>query len=147
MVFERGMKSGYPGPQQNGFTLFEVVVVVCIISILAVFALDRYCKLLVDVERTTMEYTLGVMRSALHIQYAELYLAGKLDQVGELVQANPMDHLAERPANFLDKEVSGHFDQVDPGTWLFNGATRQYISGVSLKELEPYSWISPWNKK
>ena len=86
----------------SGFTFLELVVVIAIISTLAVVALDRYYKLLVDVERTSMEHDLGVLRSAIAMQVAAHYVAGNIDGLSTLVGSNPMNLLAEKPSNYLD---------------------------------------------
>ncbi|MEE4254227.1 MAG: type II secretion system protein, partial [Desulfuromusa sp.] len=86
---------------QRGFTFLELVVVITIISVLGFFALNRYYKLLVDVERTSMQHDLGVIRSAISMQVAGHYVAGNMIGLKKLVDSNPMDLLAETPNNYL----------------------------------------------
>lgn len=170
--------------RQRGFTFLELVVVIAIISVLGVVALNRYYKLLVDVERTSMEHDLGVMRSAVSMQVAGHFVAGNLVGLQKLVAANPMDLLAEKPNNYLG--VISHYDlkEIEKGSWFFDSkagtliyvvrnqlyfdtqlgepprarfkiqpvySDREkgnkkvpYISGLTLKALEPYRWLRPW---
>jgi len=157
-----------PRLNQRGFTFFELVVVVLIISILAVVALNYYYKLLVDVERTSMKHDLGVMRSALK----------------ELISSNPMDLLAEKPNNYLGVISHYQLEEIEKGTWFYDSqggvliylvrnqiyfktelqgpariqfkiypvysdrkqksGIKKYISGLTLRSLQPYHWLRPW---
>src|SRR6056297_313783 len=87
--------------KEKGFTFLELAVVITIIRALAAVALDRYYKLLVDVERTSMEHDLGVMRSAISLQVAGHYVAGNMAGLNQLAGSNPVDLLAEKPNNYL----------------------------------------------
>jgi len=170
--------------RQRGFTFLELVVVIAIISVLGVVALNRYYKLLVDVERTSMEHDLGVMRSAVGMQVAGHFVAGNMAGLKKLVGSNPMDLLAEKPNNYLG--VISHYElkDIEKGSWFFDSKSgaliylvrnqlyfetqqgepsrarfkiqpvysdrakgdkkTEYISGLTLKALEPYRWLRPW---
>ena len=175
---------GKKGLSQRGFTLLELAVVVSIISILAVFALNRYYKLLVDVERNTLAYNLGAMRSAIGIQVADHYVRGDMAGLKQLIGSNPMDLLAEKPTNYLGVIFHYRLEDIERGNWFFDQTSRTliylvrnqlyfetllggpararfkifpvyserlqggvkttYLSGLTLKELEPYRWLKPW---
>lgn len=168
--------------KQQGFTLFELIVVIAVISVLAVFALNRYYKLLVDVERTSMVHDLGVMRSAISMQVAGHYVAGNMVDLEKLVGSNPMDLLAEKPNNYVGSNWQKSLDDIEKGSWFYDrkketliylvrnqlyfetklespirarfkilpvysdktGNNEKYISGLTLKALEPYRWLRPW---
>ena len=160
------------------------MVVIAIISALVVVALDRYYKLLVDVERTSMEHDLGVMRSAIGMQVAAHYVAGEMAGLQQLVGGNPMDLLAERPSNYLGALNAYEIEELKKGSWVYDRNSQQliylvrnhlyfesqledpararfkifpvysdriagdesnkYISGLTLRHLEPYQWLRPW---
>ena len=170
--------------KQRGFTFFELAVVIAIISILGAVALNYYYKLLVDVERTSMEHDLGVMRSAIGLQVAGHFVAGDMAGLKKLVDSNPMDLLAEKPKNYLG--VIGHYkiENIEKGSWFYDSKEQmliylvknqlyfetklsppararfkiypvysdrktgnektKYISGLTLKKVEPYRWLRPW---
>lgn len=170
--------------KQRGFTFFELVVVITIISALAVVALSYYYKLLVDVERTSMEHDLGVMRSATSMQVAGHFAAGNMLDLIKLVDSNPMDLLAEKPKNYLGVISHYEMEKIEKRSWFYDsqaqtliylvrnqvyfetnsegpaqarfkifpvysdrrrgGKTQKYISGLTLKALEPYRWLRPW---
>ena len=173
-----------PKLNQRGFTFFELVVVISVISILGVVALNIYYKLLVDVERTSMEHDLGVMRSSIGIQVAGYFVAGNMDGLKTLVNSNPMELLAEKPNNYLGVISHYKLDKIEKGSWFYDsksqiltymvrnqiyfetsleepsrarfkvfpvysdrtqtGGRKKYISGLTLKTLEPYRWLRPW---
>jgi general secretion pathway protein G len=105
---------------ERGFSFLELLAVITIISILAVIALDYYRKLLVDVERTSMQHDLGVMRSAIGLQVAEHFLAGNMDGLKGLVNSNPMDLLAEKPTNYLGVISHQEPDELETGSWYYD---------------------------
>jgi len=173
--------------RKGGFTLLELVVVITIISVLVVVALDRFYKLMIDVERTAMEHDLGVLRSAIGMQVAGHFVAGDMVGLQQLTESNPMDLLSERPNNYLGVFSSFDLDELKTGSWFYDDQAKvliylvrnqvyfnsmldkpgrarfkispvysdrisgtnksQYISGLSLKPLEEYRWISPWKNK
>ncbi len=104
----------------KGYTFLELLIVIAIISILIAVALDRYSKLLVDVERTTMQYDLGVMRSAIGMQVAEHFLTDNMTGLKNLVNSNPMDLLAEKPKNYIGPVSHQEADEVEVGNWYFD---------------------------
>ncbi len=108
-----------PGLNNRGFTLFEMIVVITIISVLAIFALDYYRKLMVEVEQSTLEYNLGALRSAVAMKFAENFVSGNEKELLKLVDSNPMDLLAERPKNYLGVVRSAEERELEPGNWYF----------------------------
>ena len=171
--------------KQHGFTLLELVVVITIISALVVVALDRFYKLMVDVERTSMEHDLGVMRSAIGMQVAAHFVAGDLQGLLRLAESNPMDLLAEKPTNYLGVFSSYDWEDLKTGSWIYDSGSQtlvylvrnhvffestldnpararfkifpvysdritgdlnqKYIAGLTLKQIEPYQWLRPWD--
>ena len=175
---------GFSHIRQRGFTFLELVVVISIISILAVVALNYYYKLLVDVERTSMEHDLGVMRSAVSMQVAGHFAAGNMAGLKDLEDSNPMELLAEKPNNYLGVISHYRLDDIEKGSWFYDSqknvlvylvrnqlyfetelqdpariyfkifpvysdrkqksGIKKYISGLTLRSLQPYRWLRPW---
>ncbi len=126
----RGAKTGR-GAQ--GFSLLELVIVIVIISILMVFAISRLLALQVDAERVAMETVVGTLRSALGIKVAEHIVHQDIEGLAALEGSNPMDRLAETPANYL-----GAFEAPDPktledGHWYFDTRERVLVYLVRNK--------------
>jgi general secretion pathway protein G len=103
-----------------GFSLLELVIVIVIISVLAVFALQRLIAIQVDAERVAMETVVGALRSALGIKVAEIYVRQDFPGLAALAAGNPMERLAQVPANYL-----GALDRPEPtrlpdGRWYYD---------------------------
>ncbi|WP_321365638.1 type II secretion system protein [uncultured Desulfuromusa sp.] len=113
--------------RQRGFTFLELVIVITIMSILGFVALNRYYKLLVDVERTSMEHDLGVMRSAVSMQVAGHYVAGNMAGLKKLAGSNPMDLLSEKPKNYLGVISHYKIEDIEKGSWFYDSKEQALI--------------------
>lgn len=117
----------------GGFSLLELIIVIIIISILLVVAISRLLALQVDAERVAMEMVLGTLRSAIGIKVAEHIARQDIRGLAQLEGSNPMERLAELPANYL-----GALDHPDPkalrdGSWYFDTRDRVLVYLVRHK--------------
>src|SRR3989338_8292128 len=103
------MNLGEEWSRYRGFSLFELLVVIVIVSILMVIAISRLLALQVDAERVVMESTVGALRSGLGIKVAESIVKQKVATLPVYEGSNPMNLLAEVPGNYL-----GEMEGVDP---------------------------------
>ena len=107
-------------PGYFGFSLFELLVVIVIVSVLMVIAISRLLALQVDAERVVMESVVGAIRSGLGIKVAQAIVKQNVNSLPEYENSNPMNLLAEVPVNYL-----GEFEAPDPyalekGSWYFD---------------------------
>jgi len=119
---------------RRGFTLLELVVVICIISLLAVVALGYYRKLLIEVEQTTLEYNVGSLRSALAMQFAAYYVAGRLEGIQTLIEDNPMEFLTQKPKNYLGSLTVRQAHNIQSGHWYYDNEAKLLIYLVQNSE-------------
>lgn len=104
----------------RGFSLLELIVVVCLVAVLATVLLDRLLRYQELAEKTAMEQTVGVLRSALALQFAGQVAVGGLDAAKGLARQNPMDWLAERPSNYIGALYDPGEADVAKGSWYFD---------------------------
>ena len=82
-------------------------------------------------EKAAMEQTLGVVRSALHLQLASLIAKNRVEQIPDLINKNPMDLLSEKPGNYAGEFYNLRPSDVVSGHWHFDLQNRNLIYSVS----------------
>lgn len=120
--------------RQCGFTLLELVVVISIIALLFVYAFRHIIAVEVLAEKATMENTLGSLRSALAIQFAQRIATHRLVSIAELDGENPVKFLNRPPNNYL-----GELEGIDPagitgGHWYFDASKRTLVYRVKNED-------------
>jgi prepilin-type N-terminal cleavage/methylation domain-containing protein len=107
-------------PHARGFTLLELAVVAVIVGLLATALLNRVLFYQEQAEKTAVEQTLGTLRSALHLQIADVLINGKSGAIDRLAQQNPMSWLAEKPGNYVGEYYSPQPGLISAGNWYFD---------------------------
>ena len=105
---------------QRGFTLFELAVTVAIIGVLAGVLLSRIRLYQEEAERVAMENVVGVLRSALAMKAGQMVAQGKQQDLSKLITVNPMDLLAQKPANYIGEFNTPQKEKISRGNWYFN---------------------------
>ena len=111
----------------RGFTLIELVVVICIVALLFGVALDRLLRYQELGERTAMEQNIAVINVALTMKFAALMAAGRGPAIEKEVGANPIDLLARPPLNYLGALYAPEPASVPPGSWYYDRETGDLV--------------------
>lgn len=111
----------------RGFSLFELVVVVCLIAILFTVAADRLWQLQVSAEKAAMDSVVGTLRSALGMKVAQLFVRNDAAGLQALQGSNPMALLAETPGNYLAEQPAGGSPR---GSWYYDAVSRELVYRV-----------------
>jgi len=119
--------------KQRGFTLFELVVVIVIISILGLFAIDRIFALRAAAERAAVKQLVGTIKSALGLEVARLALNGNMAGVAKLNKTNPILLLSQAPENYINK-LSDDSHTTRTGIWHFDKKQKALIYNVTYAE-------------
>ena len=118
----------------TGFTLIELAVVVVIVAVLATALLKRVIFYQEQAEKVAMEQTLGIVRSALHLQIANLLVKGDTDGIARLADQNPMTWLSEKPSNYLGEYYTPKTGMIAPGNWYYDLHSKNLIYLVNNSE-------------
>ncbi len=111
----------------TGFTLLELVVVICLVAIFASVALERFLRYQEIAEKTAMETTIGALRSAQTLQVAARILRGGLPSVAQMADENPVDWLTDPPPGYIGALQDPDAAEVPKGSWYFDLRNKQLV--------------------
>jgi prepilin-type N-terminal cleavage/methylation domain-containing protein len=111
----------------KGFTLIELIVVICIVALLFGIALDRLMRFQELGERTAMEQNIAAINVALAMKFAALVASGRAPAIEKEVAANPVDLLARPPENYLGALFMPSAELLPPRSWYFDRASGDLV--------------------
>ena len=114
--------------KSKGFTLFEMVVVICAIVILYMVAVQRLNDLPAAAERASFLGTLEQIKTGVNFEMITSLAGGRFHELKEKAGTNPMNFLLETPGNYL-----GEIDKVTDESvarrrsWYFETSTGELV--------------------
>ena len=111
----------------SGFTLFELIVVVCLVAIMAGVLLNRLQVYREAAEKVTMQQTAAAIKSALQMRVASYLIAARDNDIESLRNENPVNWLQEPPQGYVGEFQGDAYARVPRGSWYFDLARRELI--------------------
>lgn len=130
-ALKRWAGRGRAGPQ-GGFTLFELIVVVCVVAVMAGILLTRLRTYEEAAEKAVMRQTAAAIKSALRMRAAAYLINGSDAEIEKLRDENPVTWLQERPDNYAGEFYADAYARVRPGSWYFDPGRRELVYVVNL---------------
>lgn len=131
---------GFIAPSRcSGFSLFEMVVVICSIVILYMVAEERLNQLPAAAERANFMGVLEQVKTGVNFEMVTRLAAGRQTEIQLLEGANPMDFLIEPPSNY-EGELELVGDTIERrNAWYFETGTGELVyvvGGSSIDNVE-----------
>jgi hypothetical protein len=117
-------------PRRRGGTWLERVVAIVLFGIFVAVFLGRMLFYQEYAEKLAMERTVENIRTGLRYRVADLMLANRMSEIPTLADENPINWLAERPANYLGELDSAPADEPK-GQWFFDKGSRELVYTVN----------------
>ena len=121
-----------PAGGQAGFTLFELIVVVCIAALIAGILFNRLRLYEEAAEKAAMQQTAAAIKSALQMRVASYMISGRDKEIENLRNENPVKWLQENPADYAGEFYADAYARVRPGSWYFDLTRRELIYVINL---------------
>jgi prepilin-type N-terminal cleavage/methylation domain-containing protein len=121
-----------PANRHAGFTLFELIIVVCIVAIMAGILFNRLQVYKEAAEKAAMQQTAAAIKSALQMRVASYMINGRDNEIENLRNENPVSWLQENPADYAGEFYADAYARVRPGNWYFDVARRELIYVINL---------------
>jgi len=124
----------------RGFTLIELVIVICVVGLLFGIALDRLLRYQELGERAVLQQNVAAINSALALKFAAYVVLGTPQRIAEEVGRNPVHLLARPPENYLGEFAVPDTKTFSRPSWYFDASAgelvylpvrRRYWSGSS----------------
>lgn len=116
-----------PAKTARGFSLLELSVVISIMAILIVILLDRLFWYEGQAEKAAMEHTADMIKTGLWMEAANLMMAERNAEIATLAKRNPMNFLAQKPANYLGEINADQAASIEAGNWFYDATKHQLM--------------------
>jgi type II secretory pathway pseudopilin PulG len=115
----------------GGFTLFELIAYILVVSITASVAYNRFAGFPGAAERANFMTVTVQLKAGINLQMMNAIARGNWSELRNLEGSNPMDLMLETPTNYVG-ELSVYDRDTLPGrVWYFDTRSRElvYVAG------------------
>jgi general secretion pathway protein G len=128
------MLRGRSGPlrRQGGFTLLELIVVVCVAAVMMGVLFNRLQVYKEAAEKAAMQQTAAAIKSALQMRVASYMISGQDNEIDKLAAKNPINWLQENPGNYAGEFFADAYARVPPGSWYYDLTRQELVYVVNL---------------
>lgn len=124
----------YTKTRQQGFSLFELTVVITSLAILMGVLLQRLHYLQERAEKTAMELTVMNMGTGLRYKLVALMMDGRMQELSRLLDENPINWLQNPPTNYQGEFTTLAGRNILPGNWYFDVKEKQIVYRLKLDD-------------
>lgn len=118
--------------RHGGFTLLELIVVVCVAAVMLALMLNRLQLYKEAAEKAAMQQTAAAIKSALQMRVASYMISGRDQEIETLGTKNPVTWLQESPNNYAGEFFADAYARVAPGSWYFDLTRSELIYVINL---------------
>jgi type II secretory pathway pseudopilin PulG len=115
------------GKRQAGFTLFELLGIILLVSVLSLLLYDRFLGYQALAEKTAMEMTVINMRSGLQWRVGELMIEDRADKMANLLDENPIKWLMALPPNYIGVFQNPEQHAIPGNAWYFDTRRHELV--------------------
>lgn len=122
--------------KSSGFTLFEMVVVICSIVILYMVAEQRLNEIPSAAERANFYGTLDLIKTGVTFEMASKLASGRTGELMQLEGSNPMNLFLEAPRNYRGELDLVTDINVTRRSWYYENTTGELVYVVGGGSLD-----------
>ena len=101
---------------------------IVITSVLAIILLNRFFYYQEVAEKAAMDITVMNVRSGLRLRIAELMMQDRMDEMGHLMDENPILWLETPPSNYIELlDGKPEKNAATPGNWHFDNERKELV--------------------
>lgn len=111
----------------GGFTLIELIIVICVVAVTFGVALERLLRYQEMGERAAMVQNLAAINTALTLKFAAYVTSGRPDAIRDELGRNPIELLARAPQNYLGELYAPRPESLERASWYFDRESRELV--------------------
>ncbi len=127
MNTQRRGQAGHARRQQGGFSLFELIAYILIVSITFSFAFNRFEDFPGEAERANFTSVMMQLKAGVTLQMMNGIATGKWHELARLEGSNPMDLMLETPANYVGELGPIDVTQLPRRIWYFDATAGELV--------------------